>query len=266
MKRIGIIFDTCEEIDDCTRVSLMQKHGFEATFLMSNDPLMEERVALLREAGIAIDNCHAPFDGINNMWLDTDAGDEMLARLISGVQNCARHKIPLIVVHLSSGDEPPRVGGTGLARFDRLIARAEELGVAVAFENQRKLGNLALAMEYYPKAGFCYDTGHEACFTPGREYMPLFGDRMIALHLHDNSAKYNADDHVLPYDGKADLERSARQIAASPYQGTIMSESMKGSFYRAITPEEYYTRAEKAIRRFADRVDFYRAQIQNGKE
>ena len=32
MKRIGIIFDTCREIDDRTRISLMQKHGFEATF------------------------------------------------------------------------------------------------------------------------------------------------------------------------------------------------------------------------------------------
>ena len=233
---------------------------------MSNDPVIEERCALLRASRISVDNCHAPFDGINNMWLDTDAGDEMLARLLSGVENCARYEIPIIVVHLSSGDNPPRVCDVGLARFDRLIARAEELGVTITFENQRKLGNLALAMEYYPNAGFCFDTGHEACFTPGREHMPLFGSRMVALHLHDNCAEYNADDHILPYDGKVDLERCARQIAASPYHGTVMSEAVKTSFYSSLSPDEYFARAEKAIRRFADRVSFYRTQIQNGKE
>ena len=258
MQKLGIIFDTCAAISDRERVLFMQKHGFEATFLMSNDPAIEERVALLKASGITIDNCHAPFDGINCMWYPTTAGDEMLSRLVSGVENCARYEIPVIIVHVSSGENPPRVSEVGLARFDALIARAKALGVTVAFENQRKLGNIALLMEYYPEAGFCFDTGHEACFTPGREYMPLFGDRTVALHLHDNSAVYNADDHILPYDGKVDLERSARQLAASPYVGTVMSESFKTSFYDHLSPEEYYARAEIAIRRFADRVDFYR--------
>lgn len=260
MQRLGIIFDTCSEIDDKSRISLMQKHNFVATFLMSNDPALGARAALLKEADIKIDSCHAPFDGINNMWHPTVAGDEMLGRLTDGLESCARYEIPILVVHLSSGDQPPRVGDTGLARFDKLVARAGELGVTVAFENQRKLGNLALAMEYYPTAGFCFDTGHEACFTPGREYMPLFGSRTVALHLHDNSAVYNADDHILPYDGKVDLERSARQLAASPYRGTVMSESFKTEFYAHLSPEEYYARAEMLIRRFADRVDFYRTQ------
>ena len=261
MQKLGIIFDTCLEVCDKERAALMLKHGFEATFFMSNDPQMASRVSLLREAGIAIDNCHAPFDGINNMWLPTAAGDEMLARLENSLEACARYEIPALIVHVSSGENPPRVGDTGLARFDRLVAHAEALGVTIAFENQRKLGNLALFMDYYPAAGFCFDTGHEACFTPGREYMPLFASRMIALHLHDNSAVYNADDHILPYDGKVDLERAARQIAASPYRGTIMSESFKTDFYKDLTPDQYFARAEAAIRRFAERVDFYRQGV-----
>lgn len=260
MQTLGIVFDTCREINDKERVAFMQKYGFTATFLMSNDEQLASRAALLREASIKIDNCHAPFDGINNMWQPTTAGDEMLLRLTESLENCARYEIPILIVHISSGETPPRVGDVGLSRFDALIDRANALGVTVAFENQRKLGNLALFMEYYPKAGFCFDTGHEACFTPGREYMPLFGNRMIALHLHDNSAVYNADDHILPYDGKVDLARAARQIAASPYTGTIMSESFKTDFYASLTPDEYYARAEKAIRRFAEDVDFYRTQ------
>ena len=117
MQKLGIIFDTCAAISDRERVLFMQKHGFEATFLMSNDPAIEERVALLKASGITIDNCHAPFDGINCMWYPTTAGDEMLSRLVSGVENCARYEIPVIIVHVSSGENPPRVSEVGLARF-----------------------------------------------------------------------------------------------------------------------------------------------------
>ena len=37
-----------------------------------------------------------------------------------------------------------------------------------------------------------------------------------------------------------------------------MSESYKTAFYDALTPAEYYERAEKSVRRFAARVAFYR--------
>lgn len=260
MQKLGIVFDTCREISDRERIFFMQKYGFEATFLMANDELIDTRVPLLREAGIVCENCHAPFDGINAVWLPTEAGDIMLSRLTASLENCARHEIPVMVCHLSSGDYPPRISETGNCRFDALMARAKALGVTVAFENQRKLGNIALAFETYPEAGFCFDTGHEACFTPGRQYMPLFGDRIIALHLHDNCAKYNADDHVLPYDGQVDLERCARQLADSPYDKSIMSEAFKSDFYRDLSPEQYYARAQAAILRFADRVAYFRAE------
>ena len=266
MQKLGIIFDTCSEISDEKRIALMQKNGFEATFLMANDPLIDKRAPLLKKAGITIENCHAPFDGINLMWHEQkEVGDSMLLRLTESLENCARHEIPLMVCHLSSGENPPRVCDAGHIRFDTLMEKAKALGVTVAFENQRKLGNLALAMETYPEAGFCFDTGHEACFTPGREYMPLFASRIVALHLHDNSALYNADDHILPYDGKADLERCARQLAKSPYDRAIMSESFKTSFYRHLSPEEYYALAAERVARFADRVAYYREKEKSAK-
>ena len=259
MQKLGIIFDTCNEISDEKRIALMQQNGFEATFLMANDPLIDQRAPMLKAAGIATENCHAPFDGINLMWHEEkEVGDKMLHRLIESLENCARHEIPVMVCHLSSGDEPPRVCDVGLTRFDALMQRAKELGITVAYENQRKLGTLALALEYYPEARFCFDTGHEACFTQGREYMPLFGDRIVALHLHDNRAFHNADDHILPYDGGVDLERCARQLADSPYRGAIMSESFKTDRYAELTPEEYYALAKERITRFADRVNYYR--------
>ena len=103
MQRLGIIFDTCPEVDDTSRIALMQKHGFEATFFMSNDPHIRERAALLKSAGIAIDNCHAPFDGINNMWLEGEEGDQMLARLMATVDCCALLGLKKTVVQFMQG-------------------------------------------------------------------------------------------------------------------------------------------------------------------
>lgn len=260
MQKIGIIFDCCPRLSAVERIHYMKKYGFETTFLMSDDPEIDVLVPLLSQNGITVENCHAPFRGINSIWMPTEEGEAMLRVLLSGVENCARNGIPALIVHLSSGDNPPRIGDVGCDRFDRLVAYARERSVQIVFENQRKLGNLAHAFEQYPDAGFCFDTGHEACFTPGREYMPLFGNRIAALHLHDNAAEYNADDHLIPYDGRVDLERCARQLATSPYDRSIMSESIKSSFYDHLTEEEFYARAEKAVRRFADRVAYYRGE------
>jgi len=241
------------------QIELMKKNGFEATFLASDDPNLDVSVALLRKNGIECVNCHAPFDGINAIWLEGEAGDLMLERLLDGVRACARNRIPVLVVHLSSGDHPPRINDVGQARFDRLMTEAHVHGVTVAYENQRKLGNLANAMEQYPEAGFCWDVGHEGCFAYGRRFMPLFADRLVALHLHDNFAVHNGDEHLLPYDGALDLDRAARELAECGFSGPIMLEvfAMKSNIYGNLPKEEFYEKAANAARRFAKAVESY---------
>ncbi|MBQ9807073.1 MAG: sugar phosphate isomerase/epimerase [Clostridia bacterium] len=256
--KIGICWHG--KIEANKQIELMKQNGFEATFLMSNDPKLDETVPLLRENGIECVNCHAPFDGINAIWNADDSGEKMLDRLISGVEACARNRIPVLVVHLSSGDNAPRINDVGQARFDRLMETARKAGVTIAFENQRKLGNLANAMEQYPDAAFCWDVGHEACFAYGKPFMPLFGDRIAALHLHDNFGIHNGDDHLLPYDGTLDMVAAARQLAESPFHDVIMLEVIPGKTgkYHDMTIEEYYRRAGDAARRFAATVERYR--------
>lgn len=259
MRKIGIGLGSYGE--GCSieeQIRLMAENGFETTFSMSSNEKLGTYVAGCREVGIAYENCHAPFNGINGIWSsDIEVGEAMLGRLIDSVRACAKYEIPTLVVHLSSGEQPPRINDIGCARFDRLMDEARHLGVTIAYENQRKLANLAMAMEQYPDAGFCWDTGHEACFARGREFMPLFGSRLAALHLHDNHGEYDRDEHMLPYDGTIDLARAARYIAQSGYKGSIMLEVIRQNshFYDDLSPEAYYRRAAEAARRFADAVE-----------
>jgi sugar phosphate isomerase/epimerase len=138
------------------------------------------------------------------------------------------------------------------------MARADELGVVIAVENVRACGHVVYLLERYPQMGFCWDVGHEACFQHGWQSMPMVGSRIAALHLHDNRLVANGDDHLLPYDGKIDMERVARQLAESGYEKTMMLET---AIYRDMDADAYFARAASAASKMAERVDFYRKRV-----
>ena len=257
-RKIGINMNCYAPIPPEQQVSLMKKEGFEGCFTGSANPDIEAYMAALRGSGIVCENLHAPFDGINTIWKAGEKGDIMLARLIEGVRICAKYDVPALVVHLSSGTKAPHVNDFGADRFAKLMDEAAKYGVAVCYENQRKLSNLAFAFEQFDAARFCWDCGHEFCFTPGRHYMPIFGDKLSALHIHDNMCEFNGDKHMIPYDGRIDFGYVAKMISESGYTGTVMLELLRRNsmfIYENYTPEQYYSRAGAAARRLRDEID-----------
>ena len=236
------------------QVRLIKKYGFEAAFSLADSPTLEEEIEACKAAGIVHENLHAPFRRINDMWLDKPEGDAMLASLKRAVDSCQRHAIPTLVVHLSSGARPPRINPLGISRFEELMAHARAHDVRIAYENQRLLSNLALAFEEFPDAYFCYDTGHQWCFTANVKFLPIFGPRTIAIHVHDNHAIYNGDEHLLPYDGVIDLDAAMRDLAATPYDGAIMLEvvATHSPYYGETSADEYYARAAAAANKLRE--------------
>ena len=84
--------------------------------------------------------------------------------------------------------------------------------------------------------------------------MTLFGDKTVAVHIHDNHAVFDSDEHLLPYDGTLKLEDAMRALAKTPYSGAIMLEvvATHTSYYKDTTAEEYYARAAAAAKRLRD--------------
>lgn len=243
-------------IGDKEQLELLIENGFESCFADSESENLDETVKMLRQNGIECENCHAPFGGINAMWLEGEAGEKMTERLIKSAAACAGAGVPVMVCHLSSGDNAPRITDPGYERFGRLVESAKHLGVTVAFENQRKLANLAFAMEEYPDAGFCWDVGHEACFAYGREFMPLFASRIKAVHIHDNFGVHEGDEHMLPFDASIDFERVAGELARCGYRGAVMLEvsCLKSGAYNEMSAGEYYHRAGLAAAKLRDMI------------
>lgn len=235
--------------------------GVDATMLMSDHPDARNILSVLPTYGIVCENLHAPFDGINAIWQEGDAGEKMLCRLEEAILLAAEYRVPSVVVHLSSKRPMPAITAVGEERFDRLYALAQKCKLRLVFENQRYLENLSWAMDRYTMAGFCWDTGHEHCFTPGMHFMPRFGHRLAVLHVHDNRCIEDADEHLLPFDGAIDFSFVAENIAAAPYEGSLMLEVFRSSrrngveIYASMTPQEFYAEAASRARRIAATVD-----------
>ena len=263
MRKIGICHRAVPNMASEDYVKLISELGFNSTFtgITSTEAEQTELAELFAKYGIEYETIHAPFGGINNIWLDNEDGDRMLDTLIMSVDRCKIVGAPILVVHLSSGLTPPSITDLGQERFMRLMEHAEKQGVIIAYENQRMLGNIAWAFEQFagsPSLGFCWDCGHENCFTIGRQYMPIFGKQLVCTHIHDNSGIFNADNHLIPFDGKFDYDRFAKQIRESGYTGSLMLEIMKGhgkGLYDGLTDEEYLQKAADAIKKIRAMVD-----------
>ncbi len=243
------------------QVELMKTYGFTRTFTMSDSPsLTDENVNKVTLAGISYDTLHAPFKGINNMWTNSDSGEIMLKKLFDGVEKCKCYSIPTLIVHCSAGIPAPRINDIGMSRFDRLMEHAAKHNITIAYENQRYLANISLMFEQYPEARFCWDTGHEGCFTPGRQYMPLFSDKLVALHIHDNNCEFDHDLHMISFDGKIDFKRVVRQIVQANYNGSIMLEVFNTNLnmYSHLSPEEFYSRASIAAKKLSAGIENFK--------
>lgn len=254
---IGISIFSGMKIEN--QVKCFKKAGVNRTFVMSDIPDFDAAMKLFKDNDIICETLHAPFNGINNIWgFDENGAGDVSARLKDAVDKCKKYDIPTVIFHLSSGRPMPEINEIGVKRFEYLFEYAEKNGVTVALENQRYLENLSYFLNNFPITSFCWDCGHEYCFTTGIRFMEHFGKRLAALHIHDNRCGINTDDHLLPFDGNIDFEVVTQNIADSGYKGTLMLEVGKLSsidglnIYAAVSDEDYVMNAANVARKLAD--------------
>lgn len=238
-------------------LELIKSVGFQAVFTCF---YKRKDIETLRtkcdNLGLSFDFIHAPFENINSMWQD---GDDLpiYNALKESVLSASEFKVPIICIHVSSGWTPPPITDVGLKRFDELIDLAAKNGVIVAVENQRLLDRVDFFMKRYAKSTnvqFCYDCGHEHCFTENVEFLKLFGDRLVCTHIHDNTGKPESGDndaHLLPFDGNIDYKAMMKDLDACGYKGSLMLEVSKRRYGDAFTDEEFLIQAFDRIKKIS---------------
>lgn len=256
MRTVGINVSSDISFGTKSYIECVASAGFDSIFTCGNDEKFISYVnKLCSDNKLKYETLHAPFDGINDLWY-ADSGKIVLNRLERSVELAEDNGIGIVIVHLSSKENCPPVTDAGLRHFDELVNFAARKNIVLAVENQRKLGNIATILELYGKdtnVGFCWDVGHEKCFAHGREFMPLFGDRCVTTHIHDNNLRYNVDEHLIPFDGSIDYRRTAELLNQYDYKGTLMLEidlPKEGSDkYKELSLEQFVYKAYAAVNR-----------------
>ena len=224
------------ELSETEQITLFKSKGFDGFFTgwSPDKDIAALKVHADRE-GMLYQSLHAPFKNSKYMWTEGKDTEAAVAELIACAESCARNGIGLMVAHAFIGFKDHTPNEAGLRNFERVAARAKELGVKIALENtegEEYLEALMAHLRGYENVGFCWDTGHELCYNHSKDMLALYGDRLLGTHLNDNlgirdfggEITYYDDLHLLPFDGVGDWEDIAARLAAHHFDGPLTFE------------------------------------------
>ncbi len=215
------------------RYKLIKSAGFDCVMLWWSDKFgrgMEFRqdAELARNAGLKIENIHAPVHEQNCLSFDNLDGDSVCQAYLQCVDDCVYFNIPTMVIHLPDDSHP--ITELGLKRIEQITYKAEKESIKIAFENLDNINNLDFVFKKFPtqSVGFCYDSCHHKNYASNTDLLNKYSNRLMALHLHDNGGKNNQ--HQLPFDGDIDWKDVMNKIALTGYQGATTLEPMNWDY------------------------------------
>lgn len=236
------------------RYRLIKSAGFDCVMLWWSDRYgrgagYQKDIHLAQKAGLEINNIHAPVHEQNFLSADNLDGESVYQSYRQCVEDCAVFHIPTMVIHLPADKYP--ISELGLKRLEKLIHKAEDSAVQIAFENLENIGNLDMVLKTFQSkyAGFCYDSCHHQNYAPHIDLLGRYGNRLMALHLQDNGGKHNQ--HQLPFDGNIDWWDVMKKITLTGYQGTTTLEPMNWD-YEALSIQEFLDCAYQKAKRLND--------------
>ncbi len=237
------------------RLALIKENGFDGVMLGFSEEYKHNQFELADKTGLAVENVHSPFDRMNALWDKRSDSTAIYNRTADCIRICAENNVSRIVVHPTDGLVPPQVSLFGMKNFDGLISTAANYGVKLLFENIQLPSFLDILFDKFgvsESVGFCYDIGHENCFTKGEDRLVKHSGLLEALHIHDNEG--SSDSHMLPFDGNIDYRLFAEKLKTIGYEGALSLEVFRDRSrqYTQISADEFVKKAKQA----ADRLEY----------
>lgn len=272
-QKLGMSIGNKYSIPTTEIIKMLKSIGFDA-ISPEWEPNLDLKMIVdtAKTCEMAIQSLHAPFLGSANMWSkDNAVSESALAELMMALEDCHKYNIPILVVHTWIGfDNIPEPTDEGFENYGRLIDKACEYGIKIAFENTEGDEHLFALMEHFKDnscVGFCWDSGHEMCYNHSMDLLKKYGDRLIMTHLNDNlgisrfdgKTYYTDDLHLLPFDGVADWDYNVERLQKSTLQEYLNFELTtvskpnrhENDCYGAMSYEQYFTEVYKRACRIA---------------
>ena len=223
-------------VNEEEQIKLFKKVGFDGFFSMfEKGKDLQKLKKVADEEKMLYQSVHAPFGGMQFMWFDEGMSKHAVNELIECIEKTAEIGVPIIVMHAIIGCMDRMPTDLGFQNIDKVVQRAEQCGVKLAFENTEGEQFLSAVMDKYKgnaHVGFCWDTGHEVCYNHSQDMMALYGDRLLCTHFNDNlgikdfngDITYLDDLHLLPFDGVVNWQGVAQRLNKYNYQGELTFE------------------------------------------
>lgn len=238
MERFGFSLQENYALPMVQVIDLLADTGFSAVSPgWQRNGQLDEIIRKARCRNLTIQSLHGPLRGMPAMWEENpEIARPILQDLLQSATDCAEYDIPILVVHPWNGVHYSFCEDTLCFRhFDMLVQYAEKSGVCIAFENLEGPEYLTALLARYagnPAVGFCWDSGHERCYTPGWEFLSRYGNRLVMTHLNDNLGVTDPDGnlqgtddlHLLPCDGNADWDSTIRRLKTANRQEILNFE------------------------------------------
>ena len=245
------------------QIKLLKKIGFDGFFTdWDGEECIRQYKTIADELNMEYQSLHAPFYKAADMWKSDDSSVVAINELLQCLDSCFENSIPILVVHPYIGFDTPSPNKYGIENFGKVVKKATELNITVAFENvegEECLECLMSAFKKHTNVGFCYDSSHEMCYNRGTDMLNKYGHRLVATHLNDNLGVsrndgeifWTDDLHLLPFDGVADWHSIAKRLSDLDYEGMLTFELIRKSKpnrhdndkYSKMSIEEYLTEA-----------------------
>jgi sugar phosphate isomerase/epimerase len=236
------------------RYKLIKEAGFDNVMLWWSEGFGRGRdyqkgVQYARNAGLFIENIHTPVQEQNNLSLDNLDGESVFQCYLQCINDCSEFNIPSMVIHLPEDKYP--INKLGMERVEGIINQAEEFNVNIAFENLGNIHNVAHVLNFTDskKIGFCYDSCHHANYAIEDDLLGKYGNRLMAIHLHDNGGEKNQ--HQLPFDGNIDWSMVMQKIVFTGYKGATTLEPMNWG-YENLSIQEFLSNAYRKAKKLDD--------------
>ncbi|MDR0309294.1 MAG: sugar phosphate isomerase/epimerase [Candidatus Methanoplasma sp.] len=176
---------------------------------------------------------HAPIDNINIAAFNDRIRETSVDEMVRTMEHANRMGIDKVTVHPGTysfvlydmKSRSKELAGDSLKRIDK---RAAEYGVTAAVENmpsfemmmgQTPDGLLSLIED--TELAICFDIGHANTVGPIGEFIDVFGDRIVNVHIHDNMG--DRDAHLTIGDGNIDFKKVLSRLKG--YKGDYIIES-----------------------------------------
>lgn len=212
----------------------------------------------LADAGLQCIDVHGTATRRARIDSPDPAGRALYLRLLKNrIEFCAAVGGDAVVVH------PPGQGRTGFVgrdrlrrtveAFDAVRGLCEETGVRLAVENMGNRSSFSVDvlewfLERYPPefVGWCFDSGHSHQAGDFTQLLQ-FGERLIALHLHDNHG--DTDEHQPPFFGTIDWSAAMRWIKQTGYAKPVNFEITHREHLFDGTMQQYARYARRNVMR-----------------